>query len=240
LVATTDIALFDNTTAAADHTDHVSKAERADYYDTGVVYKPTDAISLGLDSYFKSDSYLIDEGQFGAPIILTPFNYRTGRQYGAEFAASYNSGNLSAYFNAAYERDAGRNIVSSEFNFNPDDLDYIATHYIPLDHQQIISLSGGASYNWDGTLFSTTFIYGSGLRAGGATPNGAHVPGYVSVNVGVSHTFDFPDWKSITARFDVINLADESYEIRSGTGIGVGAPQWGARRGVFFGLSQAL
>lgn len=240
LVATTDIALFDNTTAATDHTDNVSKAERADYYDAGVVYKLTDAISVGLDGYFKADSYLIDEGQFGAPIILTPFNYRTGRQYGSEFTASYNAGNFSAYFNAAYERDAGKNIVSSQFNFNPDDLAYVSTHYIPLDHQQIISLSGGTSYNWDGTLFSTTFIYGSGLRAGGATPNGAHVPGYVSVNVGVSRTFDFPDWKGITARFDVINLTDETYHIRSGTGIGVGAPQFGARRGVFFGLSQAL
>ena len=218
----------------------MSKAERADYYDAGVVHKLTDEISLGLDGYFKADSYLIDEGQFGAPIILTPFNYRTGRQYGTEFTASYNKGNLSAYFNASYERDAGKNIVSSQFDFQ--------FRRFGLYHHALYSagpsadhlLSGGASYNWDGTLFSTTFIYGSGLRADGATPNGAHVPGYVSVNVGVSHTFDFPDWKGITARFDVINLTDEIYQIRSGTGIGVGAPQFGARRGVFFGLSQAL
>jgi outer membrane receptor for ferrienterochelin and colicins len=36
----------------------------------------------------------------------------------------------------------------------------------------------------------------------------------------------------------VINLFDKSYEIRSGTGIGVFAPQYGARRGVFFGLAK--
>ena len=30
------------------------------------------------------------------------------------------------------------------------------------------------------------------------------------------------------------------YEIRDGTGVGVGAPQFGARRGFFVGLSQAL
>ena len=240
LVASTDIALFDNTTVATDHTDTTPRAERADYYDAGITRKLTDQISLGLDSYYKADSYLIDEGQFGAPIILTPFNYRTGRQYGAEFTASYNAGDFNTYFNASYERDAGRNIVSSQFNFNPDDLAYVTTHYIPLDHQQIISLSGGASYNLDGTLLSTTFLYGSGLRADGATPNGAHVSGYVSVNAGISRTFDFPGWKSLTARFDVINLTDETYQIRSGTGIGVGAPQFGARRGVFIGLSQAL
>ena len=33
---------------------------------------------LGLDSFFKASHNLIDEGQFGAPIILTPFNYLTG------------------------------------------------------------------------------------------------------------------------------------------------------------------
>ena len=56
LSASEDIALFDNTTSAADHTDTTPKAERADYYDAGVTHKLTDEISVGLDSYFKSDS----------------------------------------------------------------------------------------------------------------------------------------------------------------------------------------
>ena len=84
LVASTDIALFDNTTAAGDHTDDVPKAERADYYDVGVVQKLFEGAQVGLDSFFKASRNLIDEGQFGAPIILTPFNYQTGRQYGGE------------------------------------------------------------------------------------------------------------------------------------------------------------
>jgi outer membrane receptor protein involved in Fe transport len=237
-VASTDITLFDNTTAAGDHTDTTPKAERADYYDTGLTRKITDQISLGLDSYFKADSNLLDEGQFGAPIILTPFNYQTGRQYGGEFTANYNAGDLNAYLNASYERAAGRTITSSQFEFSSDDLAYIADHYIPLDHQQIVSLSGGVSYKWQGTIFSSDFIYGSGLRKDGATPNGEAVPGYVTVNLGVSHSFDF--WGGLTARFDVINIADEVYEIRDGTGVGVGAPQFGARRGFFVGLSKAL
>ena len=64
------------------------------------------------------------------------------------------------------------------------------------------------------------------------------MPGYISVNLGVSHTF--PVGKGLTARFDIINILDEVYEIRDGTGVGVGAPQFGARRGFFFGLSKAL
>ena len=237
-VASTDISLFDNTTAAGDHTDTTPKAERADYYDAGLSQKVTDQITLGLDSYFKADSNLLDEGQFGAPIILTPFNYQTGRQYGGEFTANYNIADFNAYLNASYERAAGRTITSSQFEFDSDDLAYIADHYIPLDHQQIISLSGGVSYNWEGTIFSSDFIYGSGLRRDGATPNGDSVSPYITVNLGVSHTFEF--WGGLTTRFDIINVADEVYEIRDGTGVGVGAPQFGARRGFFVGLSKAL
>ncbi len=240
LVASTDIALFDGTTAAASHLDDVPKAERADYYDVGIEQKVYDGLTLGLDSFYKASRNLVDEGQFGAPIILTPFNYKSGRQYGAEFTANYDDGGpFTGYLNAAYERAAGKDIVSSQFQFSPDDLAYIADHYIPLDHQQIVSVSAGASYLWQGVRFSTDLLYGSGLRADGATPNGDHLPGYVQVNFGVSHAFDL-GWKPLTARIDLINAFDEKYEIRDGTGIGVGAPQYGPRRGVFFGLSQAL
>jgi len=240
LVASQDVALFDNTTSAADHTDTTPKAERADYYDVGVTHKLTDEISVGLDSYFKSDSDLLDEGQFGAPIILTPFNYQAGRQYGGEFTMSYNSGNFASYLNASYERASGRQIVSSEFQFDPGDLAYIATHYIPLDHQQIVTLSGGATYNWSGTNLSADFLYGSGLRKDGATPNGDSVSGYFTVNLGASHHFTDGFAKGFTIRFDVINVGDEKYEIRDGTGVGVGAPQFGARRGFFAGISHSL
>jgi len=240
LIATTDIAKFDGTTAQADHLDDVSKAERADYYDVGVNQKFSDELTLGLDSFYKASHNLIDEGQFGAPIILTPFNYLTGRQYGLEFTGTYDLGDFSSYVNAAYERATGRDIVSSQFQFDPGDLAYIADHFIPLDHQQIVTLSAGASYVWMDTRFSADLLYGSGLRKDGATPNGDSVPGYVQVNVGVSHTFDLDGLKALTARFDVINLFDEKYEIRDGSGIGVGAPQWGPGRGFFVGLSKSL
>jgi outer membrane receptor protein involved in Fe transport len=44
----------------------------------------------------------------------------------------------------------------------------------------------------------------------------------------------------LTVRLDVINVFDKVYEIRDGTGIGVGAPQYGPRRGIFFGLSKSI
>ena len=241
LVATTDIAIFNGTTAAAGNTtDTTPRAERADYYDFGVLQNISGGFAVGFDSFYKLSRNLIDEGQFGAPIIFTPFNYARGRQYGLELTGTFANGPLNAYLNAAYERGVGEHIVSSEFNFNPDDLAYIATHFIPLDHQQLGTVTGGASYLWKGTRLSMDLLFGTGLRSDGVTPNGAHVPAYTTVNLGVSHKFEFGALGDLTARFDIINVFDRTYEIRDGTGVGVGAPQWGARRGYFVGLSKSL
>jgi len=79
-------------------------------------------------------------------------------------------------------------------------------------------------------------IYGSGLRNG--FDNSTSLPPYSQFNLGLSHEFILPDWKPLTVRFDVVNLFDEVYELRDGTGIGMFAPQWGPRRGFFVGLSQ--
>ena len=51
------------------------------------------------------------------------------------------------------------------------------------------------------------------------------------------------DVKEATRLVDIcleagVNLFDTAYELRDGSGIGVFAPQWGARRGFFAGLSQ--
>ena len=87
-------------------------------------------------------------------------------------------------------------------------------------------------------------IYGSGLRAdltlpdGNSIPNGAHLPAYVQFNLGVSRAFSVWGAEGFTARFDIINLFDEKYEIRNGTGVGVGAPQFGPRRSVFMGFRK--
>jgi outer membrane receptor protein involved in Fe transport len=240
LVSNAHIALFDGTTAASGGTNDTPRAERADYYDVGVSQAVDGGIVVGVDSFYKLSHDLIDEGQFGAPIILTPFNYRSGRQYGLELTGTYTGGPFYAYANAAYERAVGRDIVSSQFNFSSDDLTYISTHFIPLDHQQLGSLSAGGSYLWKKTRFSADMLYGTGLRAGGATPNGGHVPAHTVVNLGVSHDFDLGSTGGVTARVDVINLFDNKYEIRDGSGVGVGEPQWGARRGFFVGLSKSL
>jgi outer membrane receptor for ferrienterochelin and colicins len=247
LVGTETVGKFANTTAAAAVTQaDTPKAEQANYYDIGLQQKISSALTVGLDTYYKQSHNLIDEGQFGAPIILTPFNYAQGKQYGAELTGNYTQDAFTAYLNLAYQSAKGKNIDSAQFNFSQEDLNYIATHYIHLDHEQQVTASGGASYLWNHTRFSADFLLGSGLRAdeelpdGSSIPNGAHLPDYTQVNLGVSHIFHFTDVSTLTARVDVINAFDRRYEIRDGTGVGVGAPQFGPRRGLFFGLSKSI
>jgi outer membrane receptor protein involved in Fe transport len=254
LVGGKDIAPFQNTTNPPLTPQAGSPlAEHANYYDLGVQQRITHEFTVGVDTYYKQSVNLIDEGQFGAPIILTPFNYRYGKQYGVEVPLNYTTRTLSAYLNFSAQSAKGKQIDSAQFNFSPTDLAYIAQNYIHLDHEQQKTASGGVSYLWRDTRFGADFLLGSGLRAdlelppgetngygGTDIPNGEHLPYYTQVNTGVTHVFTIPGAGTLTARFDVVNIFDKVYEIRNGTGVGVGAPQFGPRRGVFFGLSKSL
>jgi outer membrane receptor protein involved in Fe transport len=219
-------------------------AERANYYDLGVQQKLLDkTLTLGVDSYYEQAQHLIDEGQFGAPIILTPFNYRYGLIGGIEVSANYSINNFSTYLNTSWQAAHGKDVESAQFNFDQAALNYIAGNYIHLDHEGRVAASGGVSYSWQGTRISVDDLFGTGLRDdltlanGDVIPNGDHTPSYNQINLGLSHAFDIGGPGPITARFDVINVADKVYQIRSGSGVGVFAPQYGPRRGFFGGLS---
>ncbi|HEX4112093.1 MAG TPA: TonB-dependent receptor [Stellaceae bacterium] len=245
LISGESIAKFAGTTGypagytpAAPPLDGPILPERADYFDIGADRAFAPGLKLGVDGYYKLAHDLIDEGQFGAPIILSVFNYARANVYGAEFTDSFTRGNWTAYGNLAIGREKATQVASQQFNFDPDDLAYIAGHYIYTDHSQWVTASGGLSYNWQGTRFSGDLIYGSGLRQDGAVPNGSTVPPYVQVNFGVSHRFDEAPGGPIELSLDLINAFDHVYEIRSGSGVGVFAPQFGPRRTVFAGLRK--
>jgi outer membrane receptor protein involved in Fe transport len=257
LVGSQSLAKFEGTsgiTTPALLADTTPIPERADYYDVGVQQIVMEGLRVGFDSYYKLSEDMIDEGQFGAPIILTPFNYAHGRQYGAEFTADYTVDNFSTYANFSLEHAIGKDWITSQFNFTPTDFLYTENNYIHLDHEEHASASAGISYKWEQTLFTSDMIYGTGLRASlpvpaGSVagcpactdiPNGTHTPAYVQVNAGIVQDFSFMGVDGLKARVDAINLFDTKYFIRSGSGIGVFAPQYGARRGLFVGLSKSL
>ncbi len=253
LVASPTVLKFNNTTAASGVTqDTVPFAERQNYYDIGGEQRFLGKdLTLGVDVYYRQSTHLIDEGQFGAPIILTPFNYEHGIIFGQEFTANYAHGPFTAYFNFTHQRAQGKDIDSSQFNFSAADLAYIAKNYIYLDHDQTYTGSLGGSYLFqDGVIRGTRVgfdgLYGSGLRSdqtladGSSVPNGAHVPSYLTFNLTAAHHFDLPLAGHVDVRFDIINVANKTYEIRDGTGVGVGAPQFGASRGFFGGITKSF
>jgi outer membrane receptor protein involved in Fe transport len=272
--APANIALFNNTTGAssAGAASDPVQPERSNYYDVGVDQKiplgctsssPKDcsSLELGVDAYYKTAKDLIDNGVFGQALVLSAFNYANGWNEGIEFHTKFNSGNFQAYGNVAVAQQRASDVVSNQFLFDNTvplaDLggltrfQYVQTHFIYTDHNQFITASAGAVYqfcgrpasfdemSWCGTKLSADMVYGSGLRSGDA--NISSVPAYTQVNIGIKREFLLPnDPKPMTIRFDVVNLFDEIYQIRSGTGIGVFAPQFGPRRGFFLGISKKI
>jgi hypothetical protein len=167
---------------------------------------------------------------------------------------SYNRGGFSSYANLAWSVAQGEGWNSSQFLFNPNDAAYVQNHWIYLDHDQRVTGSFGAAYTWNeserqSTRIYADAIYGSGLRtdgggaedaAGDPIPNGASVPQYYSVNLGVEQSFKLAQKRFLKARLDVVNVTDNIYQLRSGSGVGVNAAQYGERLGFFGSLSYVF
>jgi outer membrane receptor protein involved in Fe transport len=258
--APANIALFNGTTGApASGGTSPVLPERSHYFDAGVDQKiplgcysasahDCTSLELGVDAYYKIAKDLLDNGTFGQALVLSGFNYAKGINEGIEFSSKFNSGNFQAYGNLSIGQEKATQVVSNQYLFNNvtpladlgglTELQYIATHWIYTDHNQFVTGSAGLSYLWQGTRFSADMIYGSGLRTGDANI-GSQSP-YAQFNTGLSHEFAMADSKPVTVRFDVVNVLDTIYQIRSGTGIGVFAPQYGPRRGYFVGVSKKL
>jgi hypothetical protein len=206
-------------------------SERAHYFDAGITQKIMEGWTAGLDGFYKSSHSVLDEGQFGEALILSSFNYKRGEIYGGEFTSNYDHGPFAAYLNAAYEWARGTNVSSAQFLFDPDEFAYIKKNWVFLDHDQRFTGSAGVSYNWNNWRLAIDGLYGNGLRRGFANTQKNHP--YETFNVSLSRRIKITAKTALNIRFDVVNILDKIYEIRDGSGIGVGAPQFGQRRGFY-------
>ncbi len=238
-IDTTSIAKFANTTNALPSDANTAiKSERSHYYDVGLAYQATPALTLGIDGYYRRVQHLQDEGQFGNALIYSAFNFEQGRIGGLELSASYRDKAFSSYVNLGLSRARGKGVETGQFNFDATELAYISSNWVHLDHDQRLTAAAGASYRWaDGTVIGADALYGSGLRNGFA--NTGHLPSYLQFNASASRDFDFGTmFGKLETRVSVLNLFDRSYELRDGSGIGVGAPQFGPRRTFFVGVTK--
>jgi len=237
-IDTTSIAKFLGTTNALPSDANTAvRSERSHYFDLGVSHELIPGLTLDADAYYRKVQHLQDEGQFGNALIYSAFNYEKGRIYGMELSASYREKQLSAYANVSFTAARGQGIETGQFNFDADELAYIQSHWVHLDHEQKFAASTGVSYRFgDSTVLGTDVLYGSGLRNGFA--NTGHLPSYVQVNASASRSFDTSALGKFDLRLSAINLFDRSYELRDGSGIGVGAPQFAPRRTLYLSLSK--
>ncbi len=231
--------------------------ERSDYFDAGIRQTILPGWTVGVDGYYKRAKNQLDDGFFGQSLILSSFNYNEGRIHGVEFTTSYTAGGFSTYANVAYSIAQGKGAGSAQ-SLWPDatTLNYVNHHWIFLDHDQRWTVSSGASYLWKETeKLSTRFyidaLFGSGLRQDGAPidptdptsppiPNGASVPNYYTLSLGAEQDFRIGAKQHFKARLDIVNVTDNIFQLRSGSGVGVNAAQFGERRGFFGTLTYVF
>jgi len=219
------------------------RAERSDNIDVGVTVKPVDGLTVGFSGFYKWAENYLDKGQFGAPIFQTAFNYSNAQVRGFELFANYDKGPWSLYANLAWSQVNSININSAQFNFEQADLDYIASNWIFADHNQSWTGSAGAAYVFNmesdhATRVSADLLYGNGLRQTIVTPNDTALPAYATLNLSLTQRLPINGSRGTNVRFDALNVTDGQYQLRTGTGVGVGSPQFGMRRAFFVTLSQ--
>jgi outer membrane receptor protein involved in Fe transport len=233
---------FEYTTDAPfNERDDPPKVERDNYFDMGLSRQITPAWQITGDTFCKLAKNLLDDGQFGSAVILNNFNYSSGTVYGAELSSTYKQGPFSAYGNYSYVQTWVRDIDSVENEFPNNELAYLTTNHMQLDHQGRFTGSGGVSYDLlKNFRVHADFLYGSGLRAGFA--NQVELSPYCPVNVGIEYTWNMHavGIRQLKLRFDCLNILDEPYELRNGTGVGITAPAYGPRRGFFGGLTAVF
>ena len=122
--------------------------------------KDCSSLDLGVDAYYKIATDLIDNGLFGQALVLSAFNYARAYNEGIEFSAKFHSGNFQAYANVAVAQQRATDPVSNQYLFDNTtpladlggltEFQYIQTHWIYTDHNQFVTASAGAVYQFCG------------------------------------------------------------------------------------------
>jgi hypothetical protein len=232
---------FANTTGASEVTsgNQQIKAEDDEFFDAGITQQLPLGIGASLEGFFMWADKKLDLAQFGTTYVFAPLQYQHGRLWGADFSLVKSTGPLSAYFNFSDAVTQAKNIVAGQFLVDdPEEVAYVASHWINLDDNQEFTSSAGVSYRLWGFSFMVDGFWGNGYHYGFA--NMKTQDPYVQVNAAIAHNLPLPKLGEVEARISVVNVFDHVYRIRQGSGIGVFSPQYGPRRALYFTLGVPL
>jgi hypothetical protein len=136
--------------------------ERDDFYEVGAVHRLAHGLTAKLVAYHKRSAPAVDDNTLPGTGVTTAVNLAQVRVTGVESVLEVRPhGPLSGYLNVALNHAYGRGPITGGF---------IPTEYptgtFDLDHDQRLSIAGGASYAARIFYVSLTGIYGSGLTNG--------------------------------------------------------------------------
>ena len=226
-ISPTASAAFAGTTAEGPAGKSTPIVEDDFEWDGGIVHHLTDQITLSEDNFYEITNHYLDTGQFGVVPIFAPFNYDYGFIWGAEAAIAFKTDTLSLYANATTGRNIQHGVSTGQFNFPADELAFINSHYIVLDHQPLVGASAGATYQLEPFTFSLNATYSSGLRAGFA--DFEKLPDVIQVNAGVQYDIAVPGVGKVSDRLAVLNILNRVNLIRPAEGIGIFQSAYGPR-----------
>jgi TonB dependent receptor/TonB-dependent Receptor Plug Domain len=230
-ISPTAQAAFAGTTAAGPPGIPAPVTEDDREWDAGVVRQINSRLTLSADAYYEWTTHYLDTGQFGVVPIFAPFNYAAGHIWGGELAARYQTETISAYTNFTVGRNWQRGVVTGQFNFDTQELAYIDSHDIVLDHQPLYGAAAGVSWRVGAYAFAADGLYSSGLRAGFADLE--ELPTVVQIDMSVQRSWRVPGLGVLENRIAVLNVLDRVNLIRPAEGIGIFQSAYGPRRTLY-------
>ena len=207
-------------------------------FDAGIFHILAPGLTISEDNFYEITKHYLDTGQFGVVPIFAPFNYSHGYIWGTEIALAYKTDNFSSYGNVTYGRNMQQGVATGQFNFDSAELGYIDTHHIVLDHQPLLGMTAGATYDWKPYAFSVDATYSSGLRAGFADLE--RLPNVFQLNAGIERKFEIDGLGELSDRLTVLNVLDRTNLIRPSEGIGIFQSAYEPRLTVFDSITVPL
>ena len=233
LVSVGNINKFSGTTGAPPSNGNgTPTVERDHLFDAGTTQQVIPGLNIGIDAYYKKAADLIDEGQFG-PALNLKRSTSQGTGMGREFTGSYTHENVYLYENFAYWVVQGTQVESGRFSSRPTNSSAsIATTSFSITIRPSPIPPG--SFTMANGCSASTGSTEAGSEPGSLIPEICHFisldsdPGVPLPNNGGVLEF----------RGAIVNLADHTYLVRNGTGVGVFANQFGPRRALYGGIKR--
>ena len=193
------------------------KAEKDWSGELGISGQVLPRLTLGLTGWGRLATDQLDRVNVGTTNLVASYNFEKGRAAGIEAWCTAGVGEiLTGFANLGLQMAQGQGISSEKFLFTPDEI--ADKSWVMLDHVQTWTANLGFDLHdakQDNHL-SGLVNYGSGLRTG--PDSNETVPSHITLDLSLRHRLAPVMRTRPEVAFDVLNVFDEIYAYRIGTG----------------------